>query len=57
MVFGSLQFFHKNRFGDEVTDVSVRVTMKGDCSYFDDDDIIGALFDTLDFDDEAELDF
>lgn len=46
-----------NSFWDEVTDVSVRVTMKGDNSYFDEDDIYSDLLDTFDMlGDEEDFD-
>lgn len=45
-----------NSFWDEVTDVSVRVTMKGDDLFMDEDTLLADLIDTyaiddLDFDD------
>lgn len=47
-----------NSFWDEVTDVSVRVTVKGDNSFFDEDDIVSDLLNSLDIvGDEEDSDF
>lgn len=47
-----------HNFRDEITNVSVRVTMKGERNYIEEDDVLSDLFDTIDIEeDDEELDF